>query len=94
MDRDPGTMGQAFSDYIAASQFQCVPSEDRTFRSLGIVRRFMWALKDEETGLNEYRSPGEAERCLERFRHTYNFERPHQALGYRVPADIFCRERT
>jgi transposase InsO family protein len=29
---------------------------------------------------------------LERFRWTYNFERPHQALGYCVPADLFCRK--
>ena len=93
-DRDPTTTAQVFSDYIAASPFQCVTSEDRTFRSLGIVRRFMWALKDEETSLNVYRSPAEAQRSMDRFRRIYNHERPHQALGYKVPADIFCKERT
>jgi transposase InsO family protein len=32
----------------------------------------------------------EAQLSLKRFRRTYNFERPHQALRYRVPADLFC----
>jgi transposase InsO family protein len=55
-----------------------------------MVKRLIWALKDEEMNLREYRDPVEAQLSLERFRHTYNFVRPHQALRYRVPADLFC----
>ena len=81
---------QAFANYVAASTFRIASSQPRTFRSLGIVRRFLGALKDEETGMNIYRDPDEAQRSLELFRHIYNFERPHQALGYKVPGQLFC----
>ena len=54
----------------------------------GPNRRLIWTIKDEETSLHSYRDPSEAQNSLEQFRRTYNFERPHQALGYRVPADL------
>jgi len=41
--------------------------------------------------VNLYRNPDEAQRSLELFRRTYNFERPDQALAYEVPGDFFCK---
>jgi transposase InsO family protein len=67
------------------------PLTNRTFQSLAMIRRLTWTITDEETSLHSYPDPGEGQRSLERFRRTFNFERPHQALGYRVPADLFCR---
>ena len=92
-DTEPRLNAQVFSDYVVGSPFRLGPAEPRTFRSLGIIRRLLWTLKDEETGVNLSHSPDEAQRSLELFRRTYNFERPHQALGYKVPADFFCKRR-
>jgi len=36
-----------------------------------------------ETGLRQQRA------ALETWRHTFNFERPHEALGMRVPGDVY-----
>jgi len=92
-DTGPRLDTPAFSDYVAGSPFRFGPSEPRTFRSLGSIRRLLWTLKDEEISLNIYRNPDEAQRSLELFRRFYNCKRPHQALGYNVPADIFCKKR-
>jgi putative transposase len=92
-DTGPRLNAQVLSDYVAGSPFRLGPAEPRTFRSLGIIRRLLWTLRDEEIGVNLYRNPDEAQRSLELFRRTYNFERPHQALGYKVPADFFCNKR-
>jgi putative transposase len=91
-DTKPKLDTQVFSDYLAGSPFRLAPPEPRTFRSLGSIRRLLWTLKDEETGLNLYLHPDEAQRSLTLFRHIYNFDRPHQALGYKVPATLFCRK--
>jgi len=89
-DGGPRITASKFSDYISGKPFHHVPCAIRPFRSLGMVKRLIWALKDEEINLQEYRDPVEAQLSLERFRCTYNFVRPHQALRYRVPADLFC----
>jgi transposase InsO family protein len=72
--------------------FRHVPCTVRPFQSLGMIKRALWTLKDEEMSLREYRDPIEAQFWLEHFRHTYNFKRPHQALRYRFPGDSFCRK--
>jgi len=65
-DTGPRLDTPAFSDYVAGSPFRFGPSELRTFRSLGSIRRLLWTLKDEEISLNIYRNPDEAQRSLER----------------------------
>jgi putative transposase len=89
-DGGPRVTASEFSDYILGKPFHYVPCTTRPFRSLGMVKRLIWALKDEEMNLREYRDSVGAQLSLTRFRRTYNFERPHQALRYRVPADLFC----
>jgi transposase InsO family protein len=91
-DGGPLYTAPKFSDYISGTPFRHVPRTTRPFQSLGMIRRLMWTLKDEEMNLREYRNPIEAQFSLERFRRIYNFERPHQALRYRLPADLFCRK--
>ena len=76
---------------ISGMPFVLKPPTNRTFQSLAMIRRLTWTVMDEEISLNSYRDATEAQRSLERFRYTYNFERPHQALRYRVPADLFRR---
>jgi putative transposase len=43
----------------------------------------------EEVYLNDYSSPREAYQGLQRYFHFYNFVRPHQALEYQTPAQMY-----
>lgn len=89
-DGGPLVSAPEFREYISRTPFSHVPNTTRPFQSLGMVRRLAWTLQDEEISLHEYPDSVEAQLSLERFRQTYNFVRPHQALRYRVPADLFC----
>jgi putative transposase len=89
-DNGPIFSATGFSDYISGTPFRHLARTTRPFRSLGMIKRLMWTLKDEEISIRKYRNPIEAQFFLERFRRIYNFERPHQALRYRFPADLFC----
>jgi putative transposase len=57
------------------------------------VERLWRTVKYEEVYLHEYASPREARLGLTRYLNFYNQERPHQALGYQTPAEIYERER-
>jgi putative transposase len=50
------------------------------------VERLWRSVKYEEVYLHEYANPRAARRGLGRYFDFYNHERPHQALGYRTPA--------
>lgn len=92
-DAGPNFKSSEFLDYLSGTPFKHVPSTNRPFQSLGMLRRLAWTLQDEEFSLHEYADPVDAQLSLERFRYTYNFTRPHQALRYRVPADVFCKNQ-
>lgn len=53
------------------------------------VERLWRSVKYEEVYLKDYGSPREARASLARYLTHYNEVRPHQALGYRTPADIY-----
>ncbi len=57
------------------------------------TERFWRTLKYEEVYLHEYESPREARRKIAQFIDFYNWERPHQALGYRTPAEVYGAAR-
>jgi transposase InsO family protein len=84
-DGGPRVTAAKFSDYISSTPFNHVPCTSRPFRALGMVKRLIWALKDEEMNLREYRDPVEAQLSLERFRHTYNScdRTRHYVIGFR-----------
>jgi len=52
------------------------------------TERLWRSVKSEEVHLHDYANPGEARQSLRRYFHFYNFERPHQALDYRSPAEL------
>jgi putative transposase len=59
----------------------------RVFDNIFIER--LWrSVKYEDIYLKDYESVPELAAGLEAYFHLYNFERPHQNLGYLVPADI------
>jgi len=54
------------------------------------TERLWRSVKYEEVYLNDYASPREARLGLARYFQFYNFERPHQALGYQTPARVYA----
>ena len=55
------------------------------------VERLWRTVKYEEVYLKAYASAGEARRELGAYFRFYNDQRPHQALGYRTPGEVFRR---
>lgn len=53
------------------------------------VERLWRSVKYEEVYLNEYASVSEGTRSLGQYFRFYNQKRPHQALGYRTPEEIW-----
>ncbi len=53
------------------------------------TERLWRTVKYEEVYLHDYASPKEARQGLTRYITFYNDERPHQALGYKTPAEIY-----
>ena len=54
-----------------------------------MIERWFRSLKTEELYPNEYASPRELRRILNDYVKTYNTVRPHEALGYRTPDDVY-----
>ena len=57
------------------------------------VQRLWRTVRYEEVCLKAYTSVLEAQRGLEDYFRFYNELRPHQALGYRTPAEVFYGEQ-
>jgi putative transposase len=55
------------------------------------VERLWRSVKWEEVYLKEYQTVAEAVSGLDRYFRFYNQERPHQALGYQTPAQVYGR---
>ncbi len=53
------------------------------------TERFWRTIKYEEVYLHDYASPKEAYHQLANYIRFYNFERPHQALDYLTPAQVY-----
>ena len=72
-------------------QKQIAISMDGRGRALdNIFTERLWrSVKYEEVYLHEYGSPKEARHGLTRYFDFYNHERPHQALDYRTPAQVY-----
>ena len=57
------------------------------------AERLWRSVKYEEVYLRSYESVSEAKRSLGRYIEFYNTQRPHQALGYKTPAEVYFKER-
>jgi len=53
------------------------------------IERLWRSLKYEEVYLRDYRLVLEARAGIRRYFQFYNYERPHQSLAYRTPADLY-----
>jgi putative transposase len=57
------------------------------------TERLWRSLKYEEVYLKDYASPREARQGINQYLTFYNCERPHQALNYRTPAEVYSQAR-
>jgi putative transposase len=53
------------------------------------TERLWRTVKYEEVYLHDYASPKDARKGLTRYLDFYNYERPHQSLNYRTPAEVY-----
>jgi putative transposase len=53
------------------------------------TERLWRTVKYEEVYLHDYDSPKDARQGLTRYLDFYNYERPHQSLDYRTPAEVY-----
>ena len=53
------------------------------------IERLWRTVKYEEVYLKAYRDGREASAAIREYFRFYDCERPHQALGYRTPADVY-----
>ncbi len=53
------------------------------------TERLWRSLKYEEVYLRDYRDVRESRSGISRYLNFYNYERPHQSLGYRTPAGVY-----
>lgn len=80
-------------EYIELAQSVGVKiSMDGKGRALdNIFTERLWrSLKYEEVYLHDYASPREARQGIRRYLELYNYSRPHQALNYNTPFDVYC----
>ena len=56
------------------------------------TERLWRTVKDEEVYLHDYVTPRDARAGLSRYFAFYNHERPHQALDYLTPAEVYVKE--
>ena len=57
------------------------------------TERLWRSVKYEEVYLNEYLTPRQARQGLTTYFQLYNYERPHQSLGYLTPAELYLTRR-
>ena len=70
-------------------------SHDGVGRCIDNVRieRFWRTIKYEDIHLKHYQTLKEARQGIEKFINHYNYHRPHQALDYKRPADIYFADK-
>lgn len=84
---------QAYLGRLQAANVQI--SMDGKGRALdNIFTERLWrTIKYEEVYLHEYASPREARQGLSRYIQFYNQQRPHQALQYQTPAEVYYMKK-
>ena len=81
--------GAAFTDLLREAGIAIsMDGRGRAFDNIFIER--LWrSVKYEEVYLHDYQTPAEARLGLGRYFEFYNRQRPHQALDYRTPAEVY-----
>ena len=91
-DQGPAMKSKTFRKYIQGSIFRHVLARGHHPQTIGMLERFNQSQKYERIYRREYTDPIDAEIDLETYRMKYNTYRPHEALGYDVPANWYKLE--
>ena len=88
-DQGPAMKSKKFKKYIDDSIFRHVFARGHHPQTVGMLERFNQSQKYERIYRREYADPVDAELDLENYRIKYNTYRPHEALGYDIPANYY-----
>lgn len=91
MNSDQGShfTSPAYIDLLRSAGVQ-ISMDGKGRATDNIFTERLWrSLKYEEVYLHEYASPREAREGINRYLTFYNTRRPHQALDYRIPAEVY-----
>lgn len=91
-DQGPAMKSKTFRKYIQGSIFRHVLARGHHPQTIGMLERFNQSQKYERIYRREYTDPIDAEIDLEAYRIKYNTYRPHEALGYDIPANYYKLE--
>lgn len=91
-DQGPAMKSKTFRKYIQGSIFRHVLARGHHPQTVGMLERFNQSQKYERIYRREYSDPIDAEIDLEAYRIKYNTYRPHEALGYDIPANYYKLE--
>jgi putative transposase len=81
---------EAFTGYLLDQGIRIsMDGRGRVFDNI-FVERLWRSVKYEEVYLQDYATVWEAEAGLDRYFEFYNHERPHQALDYKTPAQVYA----
>ncbi len=81
--------GESFTDLLDQRGVKISMDGKGRYSDNIFVERLWRTVKYEEVYLKAYSNGREAKDGLEAYFHFYNTQRPHQALGYRTPAEVF-----
>ena len=90
-DTDQGAQftSEAFSGLLQQHGVRIGMDGKGSYNDNLFIERLWRSVKYEEVYLKAYQDGTEARIGLGNYFHFYNSERPHQALGYRTPAEVF-----
>jgi len=81
--------GEAFTGLLERNRVRISMDGKGRYSDNIFVERLWRTVKYEEVYLKAYSNGREAKAGLDGYFHFYNNQRPHQALGYRTPAEVF-----
>jgi putative transposase len=81
--------GKAFTGLLEQHGVKISMDGKGSYRDNLFIERLWRTVKYEEVYLKAYRDGRDARICIGDYFRFYNTERPHQALGYRTPAEVF-----
>jgi len=83
----------AFTKILLANDIKIsMDGKGRAFDNI-FTERFWRTVKYEEVYINAYQSISEARSSLEKYFYFYNYERHHQGLNYKKPAEIYYAKK-
>lgn len=81
----------SFTEKVINNKIQMsMDSKGRALDNI-FIERFWRSLKYEDIYLRDYQTVYELEKGLDEYFKFYNFRRPHQALGYKTPAEVYLK---